>query len=60
LKSILGRAPARSRRKAIALLCLAGALGISACGQKGPLYLPAPGSIGKDKPVGAPTQTAPR
>ncbi|WP_439517791.1 LPS translocon maturation chaperone LptM [Hydrogenophaga sp.] len=45
---------------AIALLCLVGAVGLSACGQKGPLYYPAPGTAGKDKPASAPAQTTPR
>ncbi|WP_430407236.1 LPS translocon maturation chaperone LptM [Hydrogenophaga sp.] len=45
---------------AIAVLCLVGAMGASACGQKGPLYLPAPGTSSKDKPVSAPAPNAPR
>ncbi|WP_439586557.1 LPS translocon maturation chaperone LptM [Hydrogenophaga sp.] len=59
LKSILGRGPSRSRRMAIAVLCLVGALGVSACGQKGPLYLPAPGTSGKEKPVSTPAPAVP-
>ncbi|WP_137917799.1 lipoprotein [Hydrogenophaga sp. 2FB] len=40
-KRILGGAAGPSRRMAIAAMCT-GALLLSACGQRGPLYLPPP------------------
>ncbi|RZI79139.1 MAG: hypothetical protein EOP38_26125 [Rubrivivax sp.] len=41
-------------------ICVIGTVGLSACGQKGPLYLPGPGSPIKEKPVSAPVQPLPR
>ncbi|MGE4153923.1 MAG: lipoprotein [Hydrogenophaga sp.] len=60
MKSILGRGAAPSRRMAMAALCLVATMGMSACGQKGPLYLPAPDNSGKDKPASTPAPAAPR
>lgn len=57
LKRILGRARGPSRGMAITASLL-GALLLAACGQKGPLYLPGPGTPeAKKKPV--PVLTAP-
>ncbi|WP_297754008.1 lipoprotein [Hydrogenophaga sp.] len=58
-KSILGGPPAPSRHMAMAALCVA-ALAVSACGQKGPLYLPDPNAPVKAKPAAKPPAEAPR
>ncbi|MBW0170646.1 MAG: LPS translocon maturation chaperone LptM [Hydrogenophaga sp.] len=58
LKRILGRALRPSRGKAIAASALC-ALMLTACGQRGPLYLPAPDHAPAKKPSSTTPYEAP-
>lgn len=52
---ILGLTRRRARVVALSLACLPGLMALGGCGQKGPLYLPAPAEPPAASPTTSPT-----